>query len=709
MPDWRISVDLRPEGGCSLRIVYPGGDPDGEEFDRPSPPPLYWSSPQSDDIRSTVATRFAAEDADDVVRDLDILKSYGDQLFRWLLTGAGVSGTKDLSIAFRATYAAASEDSGCDVVLDLRRVPNLSAIRWESLYDSVQELFLATDTRSNIVRRVPPRASKEPLPPVEPPVRVLVVTASPVFDPETGGRVTTLDSGKEIGHIERQAAEILGPGNRPGASYVVQRLPHADRNTLHEAMMKWRPHVVHFIGHGDFDGREGFICLETEGDRDVLDRVSGKQFRQILLNNRPWLVVLNSCLGGVTPPGIAFGGVAQELVRDGIPFVVAMQAPISDPAAIAFARKFYAALVQGVPVPAAVSHGRNSIAILAAPELAAEFVIPALYISGEERNIRFAPPRAAALASRSAPSAAGGHLWHWSRRYGAAAGVTLGILLLATFVRLDLREPSAPVPDPGPVRPSPSPVPGPVRPSPSPAPAPVPYDPARVDTPASRDRDVARSPTAAGPRQRVSPDPGISPAVGDAFRVIQFLAQMIRTTQEGAHSGDVGPPVGHPCPVGTRAVNSACLPVTEPPPPVIVVPPPPPPVINCPNGTQVTPPAACPPIGPFIVFFDWNRDEITPHAAGILDNAAEQYRQTGGSQVVLAGHADRSGSDQYNVSISQRRSENVRQYLVGRGIPEGTMRTEAFGESRPAVETADGVREPQNRRVEITFGPGSGW
>ena len=144
-------------------------------------------------------------------------------------------------------------------------------------------------------------------------------------------------------------------------------------------------------------------------------------------------------------------------------------------------------------------------------------------------------------------------------------------------------------------------------------------------------------------------------------------------------------------------------------------PPPPPPVIVQPPAPPVEPPPPPPPPpapiipGPFIVFFDWDKDDITPAAAGILDNAAEAYRTTGQAQVVLSGHADRSGSDQYNVGLSQRRAENVRQYLAGRGIPEGAMRTEAFGESRPAVETADGVREPQNRRVEIQMGPGSGW
>ena len=75
---------------------------------------------------------------------------------------------------------------------------------------------------------------------------------------------------------------------------------------------------------------------------------------------------------------------------------------------------------------------------------------------------------------------------------------------------------------------------------------------------------------------------------------------------------------------------------------------------------------------------------------------------------MLAGHADRSGSASYNVGLSQRRADAVRAYLAGRGVPDGSISTSAFGEERPLVQTEDGVREPQNRRVEITFGPGSG-
>lgn len=134
-------------------------------------------------------------------------------------------------------------------------------------------------------------------------------------------------------------------------------------------------------------------------------------------------------------------------------------------------------------------------------------------------------------------------------------------------------------------------------------------------------------------------------------------------------------------------------PVAPPPAPEPVAPPP--------------PPVVCSP-GPFIVFFEWDKSDITPEAASILDNAIAQYANCGNAQVMLAGHADRSGSAKYNVGLSQRRADAVKAYFVAHSIPDSVVTEQAFGESRPRVETADGVREVQNRRVEITYGPGSG-
>ena len=80
---------------------------------------------------------------------------------------------------------------------------------------------------------------------------------------------------------------------------------------------------------------------------------------------------------------------------------------------------------------------------------------------------------------------------------------------------------------------------------------------------------------------------------------------------------------------------------------------------------------------------------------------AAQSQQT--TRIEVAGHADRSGTPQYNQRLSQRRADNVAAELVRRGVPRNAIVVTAFGESRPLVPTADGVREPQNRRVEIVL------
>ncbi len=143
----------------------------------------------------------------------------------------------------------------------------------------------------------------------------------------------------------------------------------------------------------------------------------------------------------------------------------------------------------------------------------------------------------------------------------------------------------------------------------------------------------------------------------------------------------------------------------------VMAPPPPPPVMAPPPPRPVAPPppprVACN-TGPFIVFFDFDRSDVTPEAAGILNNAATAYANCGTARVMLAGHTDRAGSTQYNAGLAERRNEAVRSYMGSRGVPASQISGQAFGESQPRVPTADGVREAQNRRVEVTYGPGSG-
>jgi outer membrane protein OmpA-like peptidoglycan-associated protein len=144
--------------------------------------------------------------------------------------------------------------------------------------------------------------------------------------------------------------------------------------------------------------------------------------------------------------------------------------------------------------------------------------------------------------------------------------------------------------------------------------------------------------------------------------------------------------------------------------PVEVAPPPPPPPYVAPPPPPPPPPPPAPVCntGPYIVFFDWDKSDLRTDAASVLDNAVAQYSNCGSAKVMLAGHADKSGTAKYNVGLSERRNGTVRAYLESKGVTAGAIATEAFGETAPLVQTADGEREPQNRRVEVTYGPGSG-
>jgi OOP family OmpA-OmpF porin len=109
------------------------------------------------------------------------------------------------------------------------------------------------------------------------------------------------------------------------------------------------------------------------------------------------------------------------------------------------------------------------------------------------------------------------------------------------------------------------------------------------------------------------------------------------------------------------------------------------------------------PLKNFIVFFDFNKADITPEASKVIGQAASAAKAGNATKVDLTGHADRSGSDKYNQALSLKRGNAVKDALVKQGVPANQISVVAKGESAPLVSTADGVREPQNRRVEIVL------
>ena len=104
----------------------------------------------------------------------------------------------------------------------------------------------------------------------------------------------------------------------------------------------------------------------------------------------------------------------------------------------------------------------------------------------------------------------------------------------------------------------------------------------------------------------------------------------------------------------------------------------------------------------FIVFFDWDKSDLTATASQIVDAASKESERIK-LHIRLTGHADRSGTDVYNMGLSKHRAETVRAEMIRLGVAKEDIAIAWKGERDPLVPTPDAIREPQNRRVEIVF------
>jgi outer membrane protein OmpA-like peptidoglycan-associated protein len=104
-----------------------------------------------------------------------------------------------------------------------------------------------------------------------------------------------------------------------------------------------------------------------------------------------------------------------------------------------------------------------------------------------------------------------------------------------------------------------------------------------------------------------------------------------------------------------------------------------------------------------VVYFEWDRANLTDQARQVVNNAVNNARNCGVGSVQIDGHTDTSGSATYNQGLSERRARAVRDEMVRLGVPTGSISLNAFGQTRLAVQTRDGVREPLNRRAEVVM------
>lgn len=110
-------------------------------------------------------------------------------------------------------------------------------------------------------------------------------------------------------------------------------------------------------------------------------------------------------------------------------------------------------------------------------------------------------------------------------------------------------------------------------------------------------------------------------------------------------------------------------------------------------------PVAGKPQAEYLVFFDWNKSNVTPAANKTLGDAVAAWGKT--SRIHVIGHTDTSGSPAYNQRLSERRATEVKKALVAKGVTAANVTTEGKGETTLLVKTKDNVREPSNRRAQV--------
>lgn len=278
----------------------------------------------------------------------------------------------DLGLAWsRSQDLSRQQGAGLRLRLRLTAAPAIAGLPWELLYDRKANAFPAQSERTPLVRYLDVPHVPRPMT-VDGPLRVLAIISSPTD-------LDLLDVDTEWERLGEALADRISSGH-----VVLDRLPRPRVADLGPWLRRHPTHVIHFIGHGDFDDRlrEGVLYFQDKlGSRtSVTSAVLGPYLRD---HDPLRLVVLNACRSARTDAVDPFAGIAQGLVQQDATAVVAMQFPISDRAAATFASDFYGSLADGLPVDQAVTSARK--ALLA--EFRDEWATPVLFMRAPDGAI----------------------------------------------------------------------------------------------------------------------------------------------------------------------------------------------------------------------------------------------------------------------------------------------------------------------------------
>ena len=292
-----------------------------------------------------------------------LLETFGGQLFQ-----AAFSGPVRECLGRSRLIA---ENTGAGLRIRLRLPPALANIPWEYLYDR-EYGFIGLSPETVLVRYVEMPAPVQPFP-VSPPLRILTMISAPSDVPGLQGE-------EEWGKLNGALSDLARRG-----MVQVDRLEDGTLAALQLPLRRREYHVLHFVGHGgwDEDAQDGALALEGLGGTTRL--VTGRDLGLMFRGHRSLrLVVLNACEGARSARDDPFGGVAQALVRQGIPAVIAMQFEISDPAALVFSQSFYQAIADDLPIDVAMVEARRA---MFAHGNEVEWATPVLYMRSPDGRV----------------------------------------------------------------------------------------------------------------------------------------------------------------------------------------------------------------------------------------------------------------------------------------------------------------------------------
>jgi hypothetical protein len=318
----------------------------------------------------------------------DVAGKAGSALFRWLVAGP-------LETQLRLAWdRAARTGRGLRLRLSIDP-PELAALPWELLYDPQRDHCFAISASTLLVRYLDQTgffgALAEQL--ADLPLHMLLVLP----------QVPDLNLAQERALIE----EAIRPLQDVVRLHVLQG--PVTRSVLSDALLAVPYDIVHMTGHGAFEDGVGYVGLNLpDGSPDWVD---ARALVRLLGNQRSIkLLLLNSCSTGRVDAGAAFRGLAPQVVRSGIPAVVAMQFPLTDAAALTFARAFYRQLCTGEnasQVDVATTYARNMLAVMHPND--SSFASPVLY-SHAANGIIFTVSAHATARTVSEPNGEGARL-----------------------------------------------------------------------------------------------------------------------------------------------------------------------------------------------------------------------------------------------------------------------------------------------------------